>query len=143
MMKKLIVFLLLFSNCSQSTVMTALNDDILKKQLGNIITVEGMTSISKLGPKLLAKDGGSIWIDTDNPPKYFHSSDPKGVTKRVTGLVIEKYDLPVFIQEPRKASDKSVGARGSAGIPVPPGTDLKKASHRYLLANASWEIISD
>ena len=49
---------------------------------------------------------------------------------KITGTVIERHDLPVFIlgkdEQPR------------AGIPVPEGTDLQQASRRFLIENAKW-----
>jgi len=33
------------------------------------------------------------------------------------------------------------GEPAAAGIPVPPGTDLRKASHRYVVRDAKWSLI--
>ncbi|MGC4118013.1 MAG: hypothetical protein QM765_26375 [Myxococcales bacterium] len=48
----------------------------------------------------------------------------------MTGKVIERSDLPVFIERP--------GEPRRSGIPVPEGADAKAAAHRYLLADATW-----
>ena len=56
-----------------------------------------------------------------------------GTRLRVSGTVIRRSDLPVFIEEP--------GDLPSAGMPMPKGTDLEKARIRYLLQEATWEVI--
>jgi hypothetical protein len=65
-------------------------------------------------------------------PDGYYKGGSNGVKVRVTGTVIERHDLPVFVQE-----DSIM----KTGMPVQKGTDLKKASHRFLLSNAKWEII--
>jgi hypothetical protein len=49
----------------------------------------------------------------------------------VSGVLGEDYALPVFIQEPRELP--------KGGIPVPPGTDLHAARHRWVLTDAKVE----
>ena len=56
-----------------------------------------------------------------------------GTRLRVSGTIIRRSDLPVFIEEPGKDS--------KAGMPMPKGTDLEKAAIRYLLQEATWEVI--
>jgi hypothetical protein len=51
----------------------------------------------------------------------------------VTGKIIERHDLPVFVHEE--------GEPEMQGIPVPKGTDLDKASHRYLLSRVTWHVV--
>ena len=71
----------------------------------------------------------AIWIDSLSswPEGYL------GSRVKATGIVIQKYDLPVFIQKE--------GEPVRTGIPVPEGTDLHSASRRYLLKNAKWSKI--
>ena len=63
----------------------------------------------------------------------FWPEDYYGKTVDVTGVVIKKYDLPVFI--PKE------GQPVVTGIPVSEGTDLHEASKRYLLRKATWKLI--
>ena len=58
-----------------------------------------------------------------------------GRTLKVIGTLIEKYDLAVLLYKE--------GDPIKTGIPVPEGTDLRKASQRYLLKDAIWEVISE
>jgi hypothetical protein len=63
----------------------------------------------------------------------FYSGGDKGKRLRVSGTVIKKDDMPVFIQKPGEAP--------SAGIPVHSEEELKKAKWRYLLKDAKWTIL--
>ncbi len=97
-------------------------------KLGQRITIEGIAENAKLGALLLIGDDESIWIDG-------LEAWPEDIrTKRVevTGKVIERADLPVFIQR----EDEPI----MQGIPMPPGTDLDRASRRFLLAEAQWKL---
>ena len=95
-------------------------------RLGQEVTLEGVAVDAKLGA-LLELPGDSIWLDRKAWPAGTY-----GHRVRVTGVVIRRDDLPVFIPEPGE------GEETRAGIPVPPGTDLRKARVRYLLANPTW-----
>jgi len=99
-----------------------------KAQLGKEVTVEGVAENWKAGPQVSNGKTG-VWIDG---PEW--NSETNGKRVRVTGTVIERADLPVFIADP---NDDKV----PAGIPVPPGTDLKDAAKRYLLTRIKWEIL--
>ncbi len=79
------------------------------------------------GAALLSK-GFRIWIDDlRNWP-----NEMWGKSVSVTGVVIGRYDLTVFIPSRRN--------RGIQGIPIPKGTDLHNASHRYLLKDTTWKL---
>jgi len=97
-------------------------------KLGQTVTVEGEAQDAKLGA-LLETSQGTVWIDG------MHSW-PHGIMGqrvRVTGRVIERGDLPVFVR--RK------GEPEMQGMPVPAGTDLDAASRRFLLADAQWQRV--
>ena len=80
---------------------------------------------------LLFDDGTSIWInELESWPEGFYKGGDEGVVVEVTGVLIGKYDLPVYIQKD--------GEPAGAGIPVPEGTDLKMASFRLLIDKAKW-----
>ena len=135
-MNKLIVLLLALTSCSTLTVVSTLSDKNLNDLLGKKITVEGTAVNAKLGALLITKDSSSIWINgIDSWPTGYYLGGDNGKTLKVTGTLIEKYDLPVFIYKE--------GELPKSGIPVPVGTDLKEASRRYLLKGAKWEIISE
>lgn len=103
--------------------------------LGKRITLEGQASNRKIGAELVGSDF-NVWIDgiTDWPKEYRASGD-KGKKVRVVGILAEDHGLPVFIP---KEGEESI-----QGMPVPEGTDLEKASHRYLLKDAKWELIEE
>jgi hypothetical protein len=92
------------------------------------VTLEGIAEARKLGAVLRGKDF-DVWIDQlqDWPRDYV------GRRVRVTGILEERHDLPVFIQRP--------GEPVAGGIPVPEGTDLHAASRRYVLRDAKWSLI--
>jgi hypothetical protein len=99
-------------------------------KLGETVTVVGVAENLKLGARLEV-DAGAIWIDgLDAWP-----DDLLGRRLVVTGRVIERHDLPVFV---RKEGEPEI-----AGMPVPPGTDLHEASRRFLLAGARWQRTLD
>jgi hypothetical protein len=101
--------------------------------LGQSITVEGTAQNAKLGA-VLSDGGSSIWIDElDSWPEGFCVGEEPGKRVRVTGTVIERSDLPVFV--PKE------GEPPRAGIPVAEGTDLEKASRRFLLKDAKWDLV--
>ena len=79
----------------------------------------------KIGAILILENGQGIWMEEMYtwPSGYFEGEE-EAKTVKVTGILIEKYDLPVFIN-----NDSII----QQGIPMPKGTDLKKASYRYLL----------
>ncbi len=130
-MKKLLVLLatFIFLFPAESTSQSAFGN------IGEQITLTGKAVNVKLGAMVVVNDSLSIWIDglESWPEGYYSTEESKWV--RVTGKLIEKYYLPVFISEDGKPYQ--------TGIPVPKGTDLKKASHRYLLKDATWEIIDE
>jgi len=97
-------------------------------RLGQTVTLDGIAEPRKLGAFLDAKPAG-IWIDgvQDWPDSMV------GKRVQVTGRVIERSDLPVFVEPPP-------GAPIPQGIPVPAGTDLDRAAHRLLLAGATWKL---
>jgi len=115
-----VAILLSFSGCASQSGMHA--------QLGQQVTLEGIAESRKLGAALRGNDF-DVWIDQlqDWPRQYV------GQRVRVTGVLDERHDLPVFIQKP--------GEPVAGGIPVPEGTDLHAASRRYIVRNAKWSLI--
>ncbi len=101
--------------------------------VGKLVTLEGVAINQKIGAALWG-EGETIFIDTMDswPDGYYHGGE-QGKRVRVTGTVIERHDLPVFI---RRKDVPSV-----QGIAVPEGTDLHKASHRFLIQNAKWVAV--
>ena len=126
----LIIFLTIFifaNPCTSDDKNECKTDDYWSLFLLKKVSVEGTALNAKLGAYLqLSKPPTSIWIDSLSfwPEKY------RGKRVSVTGTVIERYDLPVYLQEN--------GEPVRTGIPVPEGRDLKCAGKRYLLENARW-----
>ncbi len=103
-----------------------MSDKSWAKRLGQEVTLEGVAQDAKEGALLEIADD-MIWIDMDSWP-----TGMRGKRVIVKGRVIERHDRPVFVQK----KDEPI----KSGIPVPEGTDLHKASHRYLIANATWSL---
>jgi hypothetical protein len=97
-------------------------------KLGQVVTIDGMAEDLKLGAVLI-RPGDMVWVDgLDAWP-----GDLRGKHVQVTGKVIQRADLPVFVQQE--------GEPQMGGIPVRPGTDLEKARQRFLLAEARWQVV--
>ena len=135
-MRLLIILFITLSSCTTIKVVNNFDENNLKELLGKKITIQGKAINARLGAMLMVENNKIIWIDNkDNWPTGYYSEGFNGKTLKVTGILIEKYDLPVFIQKK--------GEPARSGMPVPEGTDLKEASHRYLLENITWKVISD
>lgn len=102
--------------------------------LGEEITIEGTAKNAKMGAILTVNDVSFIWMNNMLawPEKVY------GKTITVSGTVIEKFDLPVFVP-----CDGQHPLTAPSGIPVPEGTDLHEASRRYLLKDADWKVVQD
>lgn len=116
----------------------------LKNFLGKRITLIGQTGDAKLGALLHINKCGIIFIaDFDSWPKGYFYWDKNGKEKfktvKITGVLIERNDLP--IQEYPDSDSTSFLVKQA--IQVPKGTDLKKASHRFLLKNVSWKVLKN
>lgn len=98
-----------------------------ESKLGQVIMVEGTAVNAKLGA-LVDTGSETLWIDG------MHSWPESAWDRRVkvTGRVIERSDLPVFVQKE--------GEPRMQGIPVPAGTDIEKARRRFLLSEVQWAI---
>jgi hypothetical protein len=100
----------------------------MQARIGRQVALEGIAEPRKLGAALRGDDF-DVWIDQ-------MQDWPAGVVGRrvrVTGILDERYDLPVYVLRP--------GEPVAAGIPVAEGTDLRKASHRYIVRDAKWSLI--
>jgi hypothetical protein len=98
--------------------------------VGKRVTVEGTAANAKMGA-LLETDRGHVWIDgLDSWPSDYYPGPGKGRRLRVTGIVVEHDDLPVFVPKP--------GEPIMQGIPIEPDADIGRARRRYLLQNATW-----
>lgn len=130
-----IIGLLVCGGCSQQSMNKNMNhSSSWESQLGQRVMVEGIAANAKVGPCLLTSDGKIlIWIDgLEDWPRGFNRGGRDGTRLRVSGTVIRRSDLPVFIEHEGPQS---------AGMPMPKGTDLEKAAIRYLLQEATWEVI--
>lgn len=102
--------------------------------LGTRVTIEGAAADEKLGAVLVLDDGGVLWIDgLDAWPEGYYEGGDRGKRLRVTGTLIRRDDLPVFVSVP--------GEPQRAGIPVATEAEAARARVRYLLADAVWESV--
>lgn len=121
-------------DCSSRQKVDEINPENVSELLGQKITVVGQAVNYKLGALILIGDSLNIWIDgRESWPEEYYTGESISKTIKVTGTLTERYDLPVFVYQE--------GEPNRSGIPVKEGTDLKAASHRYLLKNTSWEVV--
>ncbi len=136
-MKRYLILLFILASCSKPINIDKLNDEKLKDLIGKRITIVGKAANAKLDAMLKTEEDEFIWIDgMESWPDGYYFGEEKGKTLKVTGKVIERYDLPVVVVKDDDLITKW-------GISVPEGTDLKEASHRFLLKNIDWEIIKE
>lgn len=95
----------------------------------------GVAVSLKVGPYV---SGADVFVDL--PPGSCWPREFDGKRVMVTGTPVIRYDLPVFIEPDRPLPQ---GAVHGAGIPVPNGTDLHKASRRVVIENARWALAPD
>ena len=91
------------------------------------VTREGVARRAKMGA-MLQTEQGVVWVDLDEWPDSM-----LGARVRVRGRWSSRADLPVFVAED--------GEPMRAGIPVPPGTDLKGAARREVLVLVSFDVL--
>lgn len=100
---------------------------ISESNLDKKITLRGKPMLSKAGP-LLVGDGFEIFMqDFDDWPDLYTNEAANNSDEMITiiGTLSRDNGLPVFIHKP--------GDPQRTGIPVAPGTDIKKASQRFVL----------
>jgi hypothetical protein len=104
--------------------------DSLKSAVGQRVSLVGVAEPRKLGAALRGADF-YVWVDglLDWPPGYV------GQKVEVIGVLEERHDLPVFV------ADTPEERMRVQGTPVPSGTDLKAASRRYVVRDATWSVL--
>ena len=102
----------------------------LRNNIGKRIVIQGTAYNAKQGAMLLVKQyGATVWIERmDSWPDVYLKKQVA-----VAGVLVVRHDAPVFIHKP--------GEPVKSGIPVPPGTDLKTASRRYVLTKVEWKRV--
>ena len=138
MSARIAVFLALAGSCATQEAASPRSADAWPGSwgdvLGRTLTLEGLAADAKLGALLLSDEGDSVWIEgLDAWPEGFYRGADQGKRVRVTGTVILRDDLPVFVETP--------GEPARAGVPVESEAELDAARRRYLLANARWEAV--
>ena len=107
---------------------------VCDENLGKEITVVGWAVNRKNGAELVGEGGIELWIhDLASWPEGYYEGGDRGKKVKVTGILTQDHGLPVFV--PKE------GEPVVQGIPVEEGTDLEKASLRYVLKNARWELV--
>lgn len=103
-----------------------------KDQVGQSVTVVGRAVNRKNGACLMTPNG-DVWIEELSTwPEDICAGSELGKQITVTGVLAEDTGLPVFVQQ----KDQPI----VQGIPVPEGTNLHQAGHRFVLQNATWKI---
>lgn len=101
--------------------------DALPGALGQRIAVVGVAENWKLGPRVVG-EAVDVWVDAASWP-----SDVRGQRVEVVGRLEERHDLPAFVPDPTEPPMQ--------GIPAPAGTDVRVASHRYVLVDPEWRVL--
>ncbi len=107
------------------TFVSAFRGPVSDEDEASVLRFEGVAHRAKVGP-LLATEDDTIWVDLPGWP-----DEAIGRRVIVRGRWTTRKDLPVFIPDDGPAR---------AGIPVPFGTDLDKASTRRVLTDIEWEF---
>lgn len=100
----------------------------LTMSLGKQITLIGIAEPRK-GNAALRGDGFYVWLRD----VAFWPNEVVRKKVAVTGRLEEDHGLPVFINDPNEPLMQ--------GIPVPKGSVLGDASHRFVLVDATWRVI--
>jgi hypothetical protein len=117
------------------------------KLLGQKVTVDGWAAEQKLGSVLHVDkelDKESIWIDGQRWPEGYFEGRGKSKHVRVTGTVVKRDDVPVFLAEPRTTrpiGDTSGNLIGIAGIPVYSQEEFDRCKWRILLTDVTWTVL--
>ena len=104
-------------------------ETISREAIGSHVKLRGV-AMNRKGGAVLVVGETHVWIEgLLSWPDGDRAIDGRTIT--VEGTLDEDHNLPVFV--PKK--DEPL----VQGIPVPDGTDLHEASHRYILRNARWQ----
>ena len=99
------------------------------------VWIDGSALETKVGPIVLVSGTIPVFIDgLSYWPPDFYEGGTKGKRVVVRGQMVERFDLPVYEAIP--------GEEPRVGIPVPPGTDMRQASRRFLMVFAEWDLWS-
>lgn len=119
------------------------------KVLGQKVTVDGWAAIAKLGSELYEDKELSkhmIWIDGDGWPGGFYSGPGTSKHVRVTGTVIKREDMPVYMAERGTWPPKVVNGGDfpyRTGIPAYSEEEFERYKSRFLLKDPVWTVINE
>ncbi len=102
-----------------------LTERLTEQDLGRTITVEGVAENRKDGAVLRGAHF-ELWL-----PQLTGWPERGNGRVRATGRLSEDHGRPVFVRRP--------GEPIVQGVEVPEGTDLEKASRRWVLLDARWQ----
>ncbi len=118
--------------------------DDWSKVIGQKVTVDGWAAEAKLGSELYEDKElrkGSVWIDGNGWPGGFYSGPGTSKHVLVTGTVIKRDDMPVFLAVRGAWPPMEVGGGIRAGVPVYSQEELERRKWRFLLKDAVWTVI--
>lgn len=102
--------------------------------VGQTVTLDGLAINMKAGAFLRCPHQGGIWIENLHSwPDGFYMGEDRCKRLRVTGTVLRRADMPVFVLTP--------GTMGIQGIPVKTQEEVEECKWRYLLKDATWTVI--
>lgn len=107
---------------------TVSDADALESMIGQRVAVVGVAENWKLGPKVTEGDL-SLWVEAPHWP-----AEVGGQRIEVVGVLEQRADLPAFHGGDHAPDELP------QGIPVPEGTDIRKASLRYVLTKPTWRV---
>jgi len=118
--------LLFAGGCAQNGPIKVGEQPIDRSLLGKQVVVCGNAQDRKSGICVETYAGDVVYM----PDGFKIPGFVRNMRVRISGVLREDHNLPVFIPEPGEQK---------GGIPVPPGTDLHAASHRWVLTQPKLE----
>src|SRR5262245_55759816 len=115
--------------------------------LGQTVTVDGWAAECTIGPAIYGDttfDKRQICIDGPHWPDSYYKSSSNSKRVRVTGTVIKRDDMPVYLANREtglEVGDTSGLRFAPAGIPVYSTEELNRQKWRFLLKDVTWKVL--
>lgn len=119
------------------------------ERVGQQVTVDGWAEELKIGPYLVEDKGLdgraiAIWMEGKRWPDGYFKGSGKSKHVRVTGTVISRDDVPVFLVQSGTGpaiGDTSGNVIGPQGIPVYSKEEFDRRKWRFLLKDVTWKVL--